>query len=123
MATPTIGGMQFSQLRVPSELSPFSPPSTGPNGLDGVGSLEGGGQTESTQAINGFKKVLETEFDAVNADIQNADTKVQEFVRGEESSIHEVMTAMSKADVSFRMLTTVGRKVVEAYQEVMRMQV
>jgi len=44
-------------------------------------------------------------------------------LKGEETSIHEVMIAMSKADVSFKLMTQIGRKVIEAYQEINRMQV
>ena len=42
---------------------------------------------------------------------------------GEEIAVHEVMLAMTKADTSFRLMTTVGRKAIEAYQEIMRLQV
>ena len=39
------------------------------------------------------------------------------------AELDEVMLAMAKADVSFRMMVEVRNKLVEAYQEVMRMQV
>ncbi len=60
--------------------------------------------------------------DAVNADLEAGDNAAQAFVRGEEIAVHEVMLAMTKADTSFRLMTTIGRKVIEAYQDVSRMQ-
>jgi flagellar hook-basal body complex protein FliE len=45
-----------------------------------------------------------------------------ELSTGRNGNIHETLLAMSKADVSFRMLTEVRNKIVSAYQEVMRMQ-
>ena len=42
---------------------------------------------------------------------------------GRSHNIHETMIALDKADVSFRMLTKVRNKAVEAYQEIMRMQI
>jgi flagellar hook-basal body complex protein FliE len=55
--------------------------------------------------------------------MQASDTTTENFLKGEDTSIHEVMIAMSKADVSFRLMAQVGRKVLEAYQEISRMQV
>ena len=38
-------------------------------------------------------------------------------------SLHETMIAMEQADVSFRFMMQVRNKIVEAYQEILRMQV
>jgi len=38
-------------------------------------------------------------------------------------SIHEVIIAMEKADISFRTMLQVRNKVLDAYQEIMRMTV
>ena len=70
-----------------------------------------------------FKNVLDGYLKETN-DMQNeADQSLSKLVRGETDNVHEVMLAMSKADVSFRMMVEVRNKLVEAYQEVMRMQV
>ena len=52
-----------------------------------------------------------------------ADKAVEQLLSGEKQDVHEVMLSMAKADVSFRMMIEVRNKLVEAYQEVMRMQV
>ena len=54
---------------------------------------------------------------------QDADSTVVKLVTGEINDIHSVMVAMNRADLSFRMVVEVRNKLVEAYQEVMRMQV
>lgn len=51
-----------------------------------------------------------------------ADQAVQRLATGQTDSVHETMLAMAKADLSFRIFVEVQSKVVEAYQEVMRMQ-
>jgi len=38
-------------------------------------------------------------------------------------SIHEAMIALEKANISFRVMMTVRNKIMDAYQEIMRMQV
>ncbi|MFT7622221.1 MAG: flagellar hook-basal body complex protein FliE [Myxococcota bacterium] len=74
-------------------------------------------------AVGRFASALGTHVDEVNDQIKTADTTAQGFLKGEDTSIHEVMIAMSKADVSFRLMSQIGKRVVEAYQEIQRMQV
>jgi flagellar hook-basal body complex protein FliE len=70
----------------------------------------------------GFSEVFKESINAV-ADQQNEAKKLAEgLLSGEHSNIHETMIAMEKASISFKMLTKVQTKVIEAYQEVMRLQ-
>ena len=52
-----------------------------------------------------------------------ADSKIKNMMTGESRELHEVMIAVEKAGISFQFLTQVRNKAVEAYQEIMRMQV
>jgi flagellar hook-basal body complex protein FliE len=52
-----------------------------------------------------------------------ASGQVEKLVRGEKDNVHEVMLAVSKADLSFKMMLEVRNKLLDAYTEVMRMQV
>ena len=84
------------------------------------------GKTAKTETEGGgdsFKNVLNGYLKETNEMQNNADASLQKLVTGETDNVHEVMLAMSKADVSFRMMVEVRNKLVEAYQEVMRMQV
>jgi len=47
----------------------------------------------------------------------------QKFATGEITDIHDVMIAAEKAGVAFEMVLEIRNKLVEAYQEMMRMQV
>ncbi|MCB9834125.1 MAG: flagellar hook-basal body complex protein FliE [Planctomycetes bacterium] len=85
----------------------------GPTGASGA--AEGG--------TGSFVDVLEGYMRESN-DLQNkADAALGDLVAGKSDDVHQVMLAMAKADVSFRMMVEVRNKLVEAYQEVMRMQV
>jgi flagellar hook-basal body complex protein FliE len=56
--------------------------------------------------------------------LQNAaDGMVRSMATGEITDVHQVMLAMNRADLSFRMMLEVRNKLMEAYQEVMRLQV
>jgi len=45
------------------------------------------------------------------------------MVTGESRDLHEVMLAVEKANISFQFLTQVRNKALDAYQEIMKMQV
>jgi flagellar hook-basal body complex protein FliE len=52
-----------------------------------------------------------------------AQDKQRQLLVGETDNIHDVMIAMEQAGLSFQLTLAVRNKVVEAYQEVMRMQI
>lgn len=47
----------------------------------------------------------------------------EKLVTGQEVELHDVMISMEKASLSFQLTTQVRNKMVEAYQEIMRMQI
>ncbi len=52
-----------------------------------------------------------------------ADRAIEELIIGKSQNIHETMIAMEKASVSFKLMLKVRNKIIEAYQEVMKMPV
>ena len=58
----------------------------------------------------------------VDGELQKADQIKQEFAVGKRADLHEVMIASEKANLSFRLLLQMRNKMLEAYQEIMRMQ-
>lgn len=84
---------------------------------------EGTGAPTGAGAAEGFTRVLGDMVNQVN-DLQiKADTAVQKLATGESKGLHEVMIAMEKSSISFQFLSQVRNKAVEAYHEIMRMQV
>lgn len=59
---------------------------------------------------------------AATAEAQ-ADHQVRQLHGGGGGDLHEVMLAMEQADISLRLLVSVRNKALEAYQEIMRIQV
>lgn len=80
------------------------------------------GQTKSGLGKE-FSDALFTAVNEVNNQHQNADKAILNVQAGNTSSLHEAMIALEKADISFRTMLTVRNKIIEAYQEIMRMQV
>ncbi len=52
-----------------------------------------------------------------------ADQAATDLVAGEPVDLHDVMIAIEKANLGFQLALQVRNKLVEAYQEIMRMQV
>lgn len=71
----------------------------------------------------GFGDWFTQQVSTVNATLVNADHEVQRLASGEVQNLHEVMIHMEEAKLSFQLLAQVRNKILDAYQEVMRMQV
>lgn len=75
------------------------------------------------EAQNSFKTAFSEALNKVN-DAQHASaTATEKLARGENIELHEVMITAQKASVTLQTTVEVRNKIIEAYQEVMRMQV
>ena len=54
---------------------------------------------------------------------QQAQQQVGSLVSGQSQDLHTAMIAVEKADLSFQLMLQVRNKIVQAYQEVSRMQI
>jgi flagellar hook-basal body complex protein FliE len=70
-----------------------------------------------------FVTLLQQSLERVNGLQHEADAAARGFALGQAPSVHDTMIALEKADLSLRLTTKVRNKVVEVYQELMRMQV
>lgn len=74
-------------------------------------------------ASSGFSAWIGQELQQVNAQLVNADQGLQELAMGNVDNLHQVMIGIEKARVSLQFLVQVRSRVLEAYQDVLRMQV
>ena len=93
----------------------------GAGGVGGVGGARGPAGAPGA-VDNGFAKLLKQGLDSVNQ-VQNKATTLQtQFERGVPGvELPQVMLEMQKANISFRALTEVRNKFVDAYREIMNM--
>ena len=82
---------------------------------------------ESIQTKNkpekSFSDHLKETYQSVNQMHISADKMATNLSTGKKENIHETMLALSQAEISFKLMVQVRNKVLEAYQEIMRMQV
>lgn len=85
-----------------------------------VGETEAGSEAGGAKSFGEFIKEMVNETNTAGL---HADSKMGEVAAGRNKDLHGAVLAMEKADIQFRMLTQVRNKVIEAYREIMRMQV
>ena len=70
----------------------------------------------------GFQSVLQGAIQNIEAANGNADDSVQKFLTGQNEELHSAILAVQQASIAFDLGLQVRNKVVDAYQEIMRMQ-
>jgi flagellar hook-basal body complex protein FliE len=73
---------------------------------------------EAAAPKEAFKDFLLQSIDQVNHMQNDADSAVHQLVTGGDVNPAEVLTAVQKADLAFRMMLQIRNKLVQAYQEV-----
>jgi flagellar hook-basal body complex protein FliE len=88
-------------------------------------SLGAGQSLQTTKVASGgeaggpsFKDMLVDSIQEVNTAQLEADKAVENLFTGGDANPAEVLTAVQKADLAFRMMMQVRNKLVQAYQEV-----
>jgi flagellar hook-basal body complex protein FliE len=87
--------------------------------IAGLAPLQAPGQSSQPGA---FQNVLESAIRTVESAQNDAGDAVQKFLSGENEEVHSMALAVQKAQISFDLGLQVRNKVVDAYQEIMRMQ-
>lgn len=70
-----------------------------------------------------FPVWLENEIAAVDNQIRASETMVQNLAIGDMDNLHQVMMSLEKAKLQFELVVQVRNRLLEGYQEIMRMQV
>ncbi|MBL8028500.1 MAG: flagellar hook-basal body complex protein FliE [Fibrobacteres bacterium] len=70
-----------------------------------------------------FSDTLKGFIKDVNSMQNHADRSIEKMVAGEITDVHQVMVAVEEANTAFSLMMELRNKMLDAYQEVMRMQV
>jgi flagellar hook-basal body complex protein FliE len=69
-----------------------------------------------------FTGTLRAAMDDLESVHAQAERKVSELLEGNGMDVHSAMIAVEKAELSFQLMMQVRNKIVQAYQEIARMQ-
>lgn len=87
-------------------------------GLDATGTT--GPQRAAPGGLDFAERVREV-LDEANAHQVRATEASEAYANGDRNDIHGTMIALEQADVTFRLVSSIRSRLVEAYREVMRM--
>jgi len=90
--------------------------------IEAIGEALRTGSSTGVQQAN-FSDWLVNQVNHSETAIKTAETEVQKLALGEAENLHQVMIALSKAKTSFELTVQVRNKLLESFQEIMRMSV
>jgi flagellar hook-basal body complex protein FliE len=99
------------------------PISIGPNGPQPLPAAPTGVRPGQAGGGADFRQMLDGYLDQVNQLQSQADRAVADLAAGKTDNLHQVVAAVSEADLSFRLMMEIRNKLLDAYNEIMRMQV
>lgn len=100
--TPGATPLPVARIEMPEELSQIS--------------------TGSVQPSGGFESMLGQMISDMNAQQTASTQAVSALQSGQNVPLHQAVIAMEEANVSFQMMVEVRNRLMDAYQEIMRMQ-
>jgi len=86
----------------------------------GASTIQNGGVSTTQKS---FADTLKEAIGSVNELQTQANKAAQDLATGRTDNIQEVMIASEKADIALKLMVQVRNKIIDAYQEVMKMQV
>ena len=92
------------------------------NPLSGTSKSGQGSGAPGAEGGVAFGDLLKQALQEVNQVSAQADDEARNLMTGEGADMHTAMLAVQKADLSFQMMMAVRSKLIDAYREVMRMQ-
>lgn len=99
---------QLRMMRGVDTITPIAPRSTSP--------AESGAKPS-------FGDFLKQQFQEANSLGLESDRAIERSLAGQETNPHNTIIALQKADISFKLMLNVSQRLIQAYQEVVRMQI
>lgn len=84
--------------------------------------LTGASNTGKVEKENNFGDLIKEALDKVNDKQVQSNQKIQDLIKGENVSMHDVMLSAQEAQLSMQLMIEVRNKIYEAYQELNRVQ-
>lgn len=91
-------------------------------------SIQGVSQTQQSNLLSNnskasFQDIIDSAINNLNDNQLKVEDNVKKFLAGEVQDVHTVVVTMEEAKLSMQLAVEVRNKLVEAYQEISRMQI
>ncbi|MBF0362650.1 MAG: flagellar hook-basal body complex protein FliE [Oligoflexia bacterium] len=98
-------------------------PNIYPNNLQDRVKVNSENNTLELDSKKSFGNFLAESLAKVNNIQKEANVAIEKLVSGESENLHETMLLVEQAEIAFKTLNQVRQKVLDAYKEVMKMQI
>ncbi len=92
------------------------------NALQSIGQNNAGSGTSTSTSTN-FSEILNEAISSVTSTESTANNQSLSMLTGDNVNIHNVVLAAEKADIALQLTLQIRNKVLDAYNEMMRMQI
>lgn len=97
--------------------------STDLNKIESIKSKESKIVSENESNSVTFSDLLLNKISESDDLIKKSDDEIKKFLLDRDKNVHGLMLSMEKAEISFRLMMQIRNKLMDAYREVMRMQI
>ena len=104
---------------MPDSITP-----TGPAGIGPIGPLQGPAKPAGPEEAGGksFSQFLTEKMDEVNHLQQDSDKAIEGLATGKVQDLSKVVSAVEKANLAFQMMVQIRNKLIDAYDDLRRIQ-
>lgn len=106
-----------------SSFTPVAPPTIAPSRLDRATRPAGPEQTGALGGAHQFGSLFTKLVDEVDGTRQAAAAATQDVMVGKSDQLHNAMISLQESSLALNLMVEVRNKLVESYQELMRMPV
>jgi flagellar hook-basal body complex protein FliE len=93
------------------------------NPLSTIRELNPAQKSAASSSTKPVAETFENMLSSLNRSQQNADALIEKLAQGENVDLHTVMIGMEENNIKFNVALGIRDRLVEAYREIMRMQV
>ena len=98
-------------------------PPVAASAIPSIPSIGAAQKSSTSSGINQVGKTFENMLSSLNDSQANADSLMEKLAQGEDVDLHTVMIGLEENDVNFNVALSIRDKLVDAYRQIMSMQV
>lgn len=102
-------------------MTPIPPTSSVPS-IGKIANTPGALKTDTPADSKGFSQLIDHFVKSTNETQVTSDQSIQDLVTGKTDNVQQVVMAVANAEMSFQLFMEVRNKLIDSYNELMRMQ-
>ena len=98
------------------------PPASSISSLGKLANAPGALKADTPPGSTGFSELIDHFVKSTNDSQMASDQSIQDLVTGKEDNVQKVVMAVANAEMSFQLFMEIRNKLIDSYNELMRMQ-